>query len=60
MNMERINLYIPVQQIKHLRDISKLTGISVSEHIRLAISAYLSMVLHEWVGDGDSGEQGEG
>ena len=59
MNMERINFYLPEQQIKALRDLSRLTGLSVSEHIRRAISAYLSMVCREWVEDGDSGGQGE-
>lgn len=42
--MKKFNFYLPEQQIKALGKLSKQTGISISEHIRRAISAYLNMV----------------
>ena len=54
--MLKKNLYLPEQQIEALGKLSKKTGISVSEHIRRAISAYLSMVGWEW-SEKDNGAQ---
>jgi len=51
--MRKINLYLPQPQLDALRNLSKQTGISVAEHIRRAISAYLSMVGREWFGVDD-------
>jgi metal-responsive CopG/Arc/MetJ family transcriptional regulator len=39
--MKKVNHYLPEQQIEALVKLSKQTGISVSEHIRRAISDYL-------------------
>ncbi len=40
--MKKMNLYLPEQQIEALQALSKKTGISVSEHIRRAVSEYLA------------------
>jgi len=40
--MKKMNLYLAEPQIKALQALSKKTGISVSEHIRRAISDYLN------------------
>ncbi len=39
---QRVNHYMSDIQIKKLKKLSKLTGLSVSEHIRRAIDEYLS------------------
>ena len=46
--MLRKNFYLPEQQVEALGKLAKQTGISISEHIRRAISAYLSMVARAW------------
>ncbi len=46
--MRKFNVYLPQPQLDSLWKLSKLTEISVSEHIRRAISAYLSMMAREW------------
>lgn len=40
--MKRTNHYIPPQQLKALKRISKETGVSVSELIRAAIADWLA------------------
>lgn len=42
--MERINVHLTEQQIEHLRQLSKETGLSVAELVRRAIDYYLDEV----------------
>ena len=42
INMKKISLYLPEQQINALHMLCKDSGIPVSEHIRRAISEYLN------------------
>lgn len=44
VGMKRTNFYFPEAMLAKLKDISKYTGISVSEIIRRAIDAYLKKV----------------
>ena len=39
--MIRIDLYLSEKQLEKLRQISKETGLSVSEHIRRAVDLYI-------------------
>jgi hypothetical protein len=39
--MVKISLYLAKQQIEQLRELAERTGISMSEHIRRAVSEYL-------------------
>lgn len=41
MHMKRINAYYTVQQIAQLDALQRKTGITVSEHLRRAVDAYL-------------------
>lgn len=39
--MKRTNFYYPAQMLAALKALSKLDGLSVSEHIRRAVQAYI-------------------
>jgi predicted DNA-binding protein len=39
--MKRLNFFLPEQVIAALQSLSEKTGLTVSEHIRRAIDAYL-------------------
>jgi len=39
--MQRINLYMPQEQIKRLESVSEKTGAPIAELIRRAVEAYL-------------------
>jgi predicted DNA-binding protein len=39
--MKRLNFFLPEQVIAALQALSEKTGLSVSEHVRRAIDAYL-------------------
>lgn len=40
--MTKYNLYLPAQMLTKLRALADSTGLSVAEHIRAAISAYVA------------------
>ena len=42
--MKRINFYLSEQQIAKLKELARAMGLSVSEHVRRAIDAYLEKV----------------
>lgn len=39
--MKRVNFYLAEVQIKYLESLKSMTGLSVSEHIRRAITIYI-------------------
>ena len=39
--MKRINFYLSLQQVSKLKELVRAMGLSVSEHVRRAIDAYL-------------------
>jgi len=41
MNMKTVPCYLPIKMIADLKKLREQTGISFSEHIRNAITAYL-------------------
>lgn len=43
--MKRTGLYLPEQQLEQLRAVEQQTGLSVSEHVRRAISEYLEKTM---------------
>lgn len=45
--MKRINVYLTENQIQALRELSDKTGLSVAEHIRRALDAYIQKVKNE-------------
>lgn len=46
VNMKKMSLYLPEQQLDALNALSERDGIFVSEHIRRALHSYLSTVGH--------------
>ena len=42
--MKRVNFYLPSLYMNVLKNISKETGLSVSEHIRRAIDIYIGIL----------------
>ena len=42
--MKRINFYLSLQQVSKLKELARAMGLSVSEHVRRAIDAYLEKV----------------
>lgn len=49
-NMKRINFMLPPQMLEALGDHARATGISLSEHIRQAITEYLRRQNNEQLG----------
>ena len=45
--MKKTSHYLPEQQIEALAKLYECTGITVSEHIRIAISRYLDSVTEQ-------------
>lgn len=41
VGMKRTHIFLPTQMITKLRELAKATGLSVAEHIRHAVAAYL-------------------
>lgn len=41
LNGARLHVIIPVQQLKQLRELSRTTGMTTSEHLRRAVDQYL-------------------
>jgi predicted DNA-binding protein len=42
--MKRTNIFLPIPMLERLARLSEKTGLSVAEHIRRAIEAYLKRV----------------
>jgi len=42
--MHRFQIFLALEQLKRLRELATSTGLSVAEHIRRAIDAYLGKI----------------